>query len=58
MARTSGRTVEFPTQPAARTAEVVREYGPFPGADVIHADLFYCGGGPSGKVRAVRKPRA
>jgi outer membrane protein assembly factor BamB len=21
------------------------------------ADLFYCGGGPSGKVRAVRKPR-
>lgn len=22
------------------------------------ADLFYCGGGPSGKVRAVRRPRA
>jgi glutamine cyclotransferase len=21
------------------------------------ADLFYCGGGPSGKVRAVRKPK-
>ena len=22
------------------------------------ADLFYCGGGPSGKVRAVRRPKA
>jgi hypothetical protein len=22
------------------------------------ADRFYCGGGPSGKVRAVRRPRA
>jgi len=22
------------------------------------ADLFYCGGGGSGKVRAVRRPRA
>jgi len=21
------------------------------------ADLFYCGGGPSGKVRAVRRPK-
>jgi hypothetical protein len=21
------------------------------------ADLFYCGGGPSGKVRAVKRPR-
>jgi hypothetical protein len=40
MARTSGRTVEFPSQPAARTAEVVREYGPFPGADVIHGVSF------------------
>jgi Glutamine cyclotransferase len=36
MARTAGSTVQSPTPPAARTAEVVREYGPFPGAHVIH----------------------
>ncbi|CEJ13898.1 hypothetical protein BN1110_04222 [bacterium YEK0313] len=23
----------------------------------VHGDLFFCGGGPSGKVRAVRRPR-
>lgn len=40
MARTSGRTLESPTQATARTAEVVREYGPFPGADVIHGVSF------------------
>jgi hypothetical protein len=40
MARTSGRTVEITSQPAARTAEVVREYGPFPDADVIHGVSF------------------
>jgi hypothetical protein len=22
------------------------------------AELFYCGGGPSGKIRAVRRPKA
>jgi streptogramin lyase len=28
------------------------------GLETDGADLFYCGGGPSGKVRAVRRPRA
>jgi glutamine cyclotransferase len=28
------------------------------GVESNGADLFYCGGGPSGKVRAVRRPRA
>jgi hypothetical protein len=68
-------------------AEVVREYGPFPGVERVHGVTFdgqhvwfakgetmaaldpasgalvlgrrvYCGGGRSGKVRAVRRPRA
>jgi hypothetical protein len=71
-----------PRRPA-RAAEIVREYGPFAGAERVHgvthdgrrvwaatgaklvafdlesgrADLFYCGGGASGKVRAVRRPK-
>jgi len=72
------------TQSAA--AEIVREYGPFPGVDGVHgvtydgqhvwfaagdklhafdpadwethhSNRFFCGGGRSGKVRAVRRPR-
>jgi glutamine cyclotransferase len=37
--------------------EMPRETG-VSGLESDGADLFYCGGGPSGRVRAVRRPRA
>ena len=45
-----------------RTGEVLETLEMPPGAGVSGlesdgGDCFYCGGGPSGKVRAVRRPR-
>src|SRR5437899_305871 len=108
MTRTRGRKDKTKLQAPARAAEIVREYGPFAGADRVvtgvtwvdgelwhgtwegdesdirridpesgavlerlamprgtvvsgiesdGANLFYCGGGSSGKIRAVRRPK-
>jgi glutamine cyclotransferase len=40
MSSTRGRTGETKTQTPARAAEIVREYGPFDGADQIHGVTF------------------
>ena len=44
MTATSAPTARPTTQAAARSAEIVREYGPFTGAERIHS-LGYCLGG-------------
>src|SRR5512134_3566825 len=40
MTRTRGRTGETKPQAPARAAEIVREYGPFPGAQHIHGVTY------------------
>ena len=40
MTRTRGRIDETKTQAPARAAQIVREYGPFAGADHIHGVTY------------------